>query len=629
MAHSHHTPAAAVVWACCLALTLAAATASCDTSRLGPIASSSGGYCFGVWAPNAGSAAIMPMGRGNWGKTNMNKNNSAGTFSVYIPGARPGDQYAFQFNGNLQRIDPRAQGIQENGFSYSVIPEPYEWRNSFTPPGPEKSVVYELHIPSFSGSNGGGTFSSAQAHLPYLQYLGVNMIELMPVGAFCGTSSGWGYNPCAPWAVMQSFGGPTGLKSFVDAANGMGIGVMLDVVWNHADGGTALKDYDGYAGSAGNGIYFYETSLNGETFWGPRPNFGSPEVAAYIVDSVDMWMNDYHISGFRWDSTICIRKPGQSCWTESSNLDAGWQLMQQANTAMLRNNGNAISAAEDTQGWVDVTLPVSDLNAGYPNAKGGGGFVSQWGYKGFFYSFFTQLTESDNGNVDMSTVATLASSSTEGRRVLFTENHDMASNQNHGRIPNIVDPNGNPSDPSYWAIKKSMLGIGVVMTAPGIPMLLQGQEFMTYADFQFPTPPNLDWSLPNTNRGIVSMVHDMISLRLNKNGTSAALTSQGANVIQVVDQSTAKVAVIHRQSGGSGTGSHVLVVLNMYNSKCAPFTITGVPQDGQYNVLFNGDLQRYTSKNQNCGASQSSVQVSNGAGSVMLPEFSMVILGLA
>lgn len=157
---------------------------------------------------------------------------------------------------------------------------------------------------------------------------------------------------------------------------------------------------------------------------------------------------------------------------------------------------NACDCADD-QGWPDLTAPTDDWKAGLPGAPGGAGFNGQWGYKDFYYPFFAQLTMANNGAVDMSTVANLATTSTEGSRVLFTEvcacasllahtrallmvpcaaqNHDMASNQNNGRIPNIVDPNGNPLKPSYWAQKKSMLGMGVLITAPGIPMLFQGQ----------------------------------------------------------------------------------------------------------------------------------------------------------
>ena len=425
---------------------------------------------------------------------------------------------------------------------------------------------------------------------------------------------------------MQAFGGADGLKSFVNAAAQHNIGVMLDVVWNHADGGNILKDFDTYDGAAGNGIYFYEGSNTAETFWGPRPNFNTTQVAEYIQDSIEMWIKEYHIAGFRWDSTICIRKPAESCWTQSSNLDAGWVVMQKANTVTLQLQPMAVTSAEDTQGWAGITDPVSDTSSGLPGAPGGAGFVSQWGYVGFFYSFFTQLTEANNQDVDMNTVATLASSSTEGTRVLFTENHDMASQQNHGRIPNIVNPGGNPAKPTYWALKKSLLGMGVVLTAPGIPLLLQGQEMLTYATFEFPSPPPLDWSLVSTNAGVVQAVTDMIALRTNRDGTSLGLTGDNAAIVQVIDGSAQKVAVIHRWSSETGAGQHMLVIYNMYQTKCAAFTLTNVPMDGTWKVVFNGDLQEYSSQYANCGASQTTVTVSNGSGSVQLPEFSMLVL---
>lgn len=483
-----------------------------------------------------------------------------------------------------------------------------------------------MHIPSFNADNAPGTFASAADKLPYLAKLGVNMIELMPVATFCGQANGWGYNPCAPFAVMNAFGGPTGLKSFVKAAASYGIGIMLDVVWNHADGGNILEKFDTWGGSAGNGIYFYETSLNAETFWGPRPDYSTEQVKQYILDSIHMWVSEYNVAGFRWDSTICIRKPAQSCWTQSGNLDDGWRVMQAANQLTLQLQPAAVTAAEDTQGWVDIVDPVSDQSAGLPGAAGGAGFVSQWGYVGFFYAFFTDLTQSDNSDVNMQQVATLASSSTEGRRVLFTENHDMASNQNHGRIPNIVDPGGNPAKPTYWAVKKAMMGMGVILTAPGIPMLLQGQEFLTYATFNFPTPPPLDWSLVQTNVGLVQEVSDMMSLRANRNGTSVGLTGKNAAITQVVNTNSAKVAVVHRWSDNGGNGQHMLVVYNMYETKCASFTLTNVPMDGKWEVVFNGDSTEYSSLFANCGAGQNSITVSNGSASLQLPEYSMIVL---
>ena len=121
---------------------------------------------------------------------------------------------------------------------------------SFVPAPLARAVVYELHIASFTA---GGTFGSAIARLPHLAALGVTHIELMPVTAFGGSASGWGYNPLAQRIVMPALGGALGLRRFVDAANRLGMAVVLDIVWNHMQQGNTLSRFDGYAGSAGDG----------------------------------------------------------------------------------------------------------------------------------------------------------------------------------------------------------------------------------------------------------------------------------------------------------------------------------------------------------------------------------------
>lgn len=92
---------------------------------------------------------------------------------------------------------------------------------------------------------------------------------------------------------------------FVNAANQLGIGVFLDVVWNHASEDNILNLYDGFKGNTGLGIYFYDDG-RAQTPWGPRFNYDSAAVSQYILDSINMWLKDYHITGFRWDSTVSI-----------------------------------------------------------------------------------------------------------------------------------------------------------------------------------------------------------------------------------------------------------------------------------------------------------------------------------
>jgi len=160
--------------------------------------------------------------------------------------------------GTITRLDPRAQDIDPTtttNWQYSVVHDPnFDWSGNFQMPPPNKVVVYELHIPTFSDS---GTFDGAISKLPFLRQLGINAIELMPTAVFYGDSKGWGYNPAAPYATMPSFGGYKGLKRFVQAANSMNMGVILDLVWNHANDFNILTNYDGWNN---NGIYYYTDS---------------------------------------------------------------------------------------------------------------------------------------------------------------------------------------------------------------------------------------------------------------------------------------------------------------------------------------------------------------------------------
>ena len=236
------------------------------------------------------------------------------------------------------------------------------------------------------------------------------------------------------------------------------------------------------------------------------------------------------------------------------------------------------TVAEDTWGspYAAITAAVSDTSTNNPpDTSGGAGFDAEWGYP-FYFAATQEVTKSNNDQIDLAKVMDACVAST-GKAVIFSENHDISSNQDHGgvygRIPHRVDvigrkcdatianridcgakvgagqpsceaagccwapvqdpthgapwcfhKSGNPdpdADPNrYWAQKKAMLLLGLVLTCPGSPMLLQGQELLSYDSFDFPTPPKLDWSLADTNAGMLRESRDMIALRSNREGRS-------------------------------------------------------------------------------------------------------------
>jgi len=167
-----------------------------------------------------------------------------------------------------------------------------------------------------------------------------------------------------------------------------------------------------------------------------------------------------------------------------------------------------------------------------------------------------------------------------------------------------------------------MLGIGVILTSPVYPMLFYGQEMLTYASFQFPVPPPLDWSLASANSGIVQEVRDLISLRLNKNGNTAGLSGNVTRVLMVSDDSTDKVVIYLRSNHN---GSDVLVIMNMYQKQYSAYQLSGIP-NGTWKVRFNGDSKKYSSQNGGYASGQTQIHISSGSGVVQIPAYSILIL---
>ncbi len=538
---------------------------------------------FSVWAPHATTAAVASP---QWpAPVIMTKTGQ--DFIATVSHARAGDLYQFALDGNLTRLDAECQ-MRQGEFCVVYNSTAYQWKTSSTFVASLRRVVYELHVPSFTAA---GTLDAAVSRLPHLASLGVTLVELMPVADFGRGVAGWGYNPSGLLrCTMSAFGGADALKRFVDAAHAVGLGVVLDVVLNHFDPANVLLAYDGYLGPSGNGIYFYQAKGSEETAWGPRPDYSSSRVISFLLDTLQMYATEYRVDGFRFDSTVCIRKPGQSCWTNPATNADGVAFLQQA-TSLL---GSALFVtAEDDQGSPEVTAPV---------AQGGLGFGSQWGYQDFFYGFFAQLTRPTNAHVNATLIAALMESSTEGTRVAFTENHDQASNQNRGRVPKVVDPSGSGHNPSLWAAKKAMMGVAVVALTNGVPMLFQGQEMLTYEDFAFPFPAKLDWTLVATNAGIVQEVRDILHLNVSNTGTK---------VLQVEDSSAAKVVTL--------SNNGLFCVLN-FDAAVSSFALCNVPRDGVWQRVFSGDDSAYFAQYGDGGSK--SIRVANGKAAVDLPLYS-------
>jgi len=154
-------------------------------------------------------------------------------------------------------------------------------------------VLYECHIGTFTP---GGTFDAAIGRLDHLVALGIDLVEVLPVNAVDGPRN-WGYDGVGWYAVTENYGGPDAFKRFVDACHARGLGVVLDVVYNHLGPSGAYLDRFG--------PYFA-----GSNIWGPSLNLdgpGSDEVRRYVIDNALMWLRDFHVDGLRLDAVHALR----------------------------------------------------------------------------------------------------------------------------------------------------------------------------------------------------------------------------------------------------------------------------------------------------------------------------------
>ncbi len=540
------------------------------------------GVAFRVWAPNAQRVSVI--GSFNDWQAGVDEciSEGSGYWYIDVANAKPGDEYQFHLiNGEqqLQRIDPYAK-IVTNSAGNGVIP-PLDF---FAPPPVQfqmppwnELVIYELHIGTFNAKDEHvGTFDTAIEQLPYLKALGINAVEVMPIAEFAGDYS-WGYNPAHPYAVESAYGGPEAFKRFVAAAHEMGIAVIVDVVYNHfGPSDISLWQFDGWQENNKGGIYFYN-DWRSATPWGDtRPDYGRGEVRKYIFDNAMMWLDDYHADGLRYDMTLYIR----SVEASAQNLIAeGWSLLQWINSEVEARYPGKITIAEDLQNSAELTLKRED---------GGAHFGSQWD-AGFVHPVRAALIEIDDAHRSMTAVrdALLNKYNQDAfQRVIYTESHDEVANGKQ-RLVTEIDPS---EQPGRYAIKRSCLGAALVMTAPGIPMLFQGQEFLRDQWFRDDRP--IDWQRAEEYADITALYRDLIGLRLNKQGYSAGLSGQHIAVYHVNDND--KLIAMHRWKEG-GAGDDVVVVFNFAEGRKDNYLI-GLPYGGEWKLRFNSDATLYNAQ---------------------------------
>jgi len=569
-----------------------------STTELGAVPVTNG-VSFRVWAPNA--TAVNVRGEFNaWGLSHPLASEGAnGRWSIVVPNAQPGQAYKFFITNTAEnpatvwRRDPYSRVINQVSASdsNSIIynDESFVWGNAapFVPPPLERLVLYELHIGSFNAAGiATGTFTQAIARLDYLASLGINAVQVMPVHESPGAGR-WGYDTTLPLAVDVELGGPNGFKSFVSACHQRGLAVIVDVVYNHAwSDGNDMWEFDLWSEQDGGGIWFYNDAIHRDSPWGPRYDYTRPEVQAYVLQGLRDYLDDYRVDGFRFDATGIMR-------LGDGGDVPGAKAMLQACTQMMRTEyPGKILIAEDFQG---------DFLASRPVASGGLGFDTEW--SDFFADVVRFLIASD-ATRDLAAMASGLTETFNGdafRRIIYIESHDTAAPEDPPfqtfpyrgaylpRRLNQVDGASN-----LTTCKLVMLGHVLNFTAPGVPMLFQGQEAYHTGVFQYPVPSRVPWdTLLPAREGIRQLHDDLIALRTGRDGVSAGLQGRVTNVFHRNDG--AKVMAYLRRDAG-GPGDDTVVVMNASATDFSLGYLIGMPAPGTWIVRFHSDLTTYDAR---------------------------------
>ncbi|TWP38938.1 malto-oligosyltrehalose trehalohydrolase [Leekyejoonella antrihumi] len=427
---------------------------------------------FRVWAPRAESVSLEV------GSDSHDMRSASQGWWVAPVHAAAGDRYAYRLDGGDERPDPRSLSQPDGPHDRSAVVDlaAHHWTDGSWAGAPlQDAVIYELHLGTFTPD---GTCDAAIERLDHLFQLGITMVELMPVAAFPG-DRGWGYDGVNPYAVHAAYGGAAALQRLVDACHRKGIGVCLDVVYNHlGPSGNYLSEF---------GPYFTDRY---STPWGWAVNLDGPhsdEVRAYLIDNARMWFRDFHLDALR--------------------LDAVHALFDDRATTILEELAVETDRLSDELGRPLALIAESDRNdpatvtRRAPSGHGGLGLHAQWA-DDVHHSLHVLLTgESQGYYADFaagpSIVKTLSTpffhdgtwssfrqrhhgrainpATTRGWRfVASLQTHDQVGNRASGdRLSQLVSPG------------RLACGAAILLTSPYVPMLFMGEEWGASTPWQY------------------------------------------------------------------------------------------------------------------------------------------------
>jgi maltooligosyltrehalose trehalohydrolase len=440
-------------------------------ARLFPVGAevTGAGVHFRVWAP-ARKAVEVVLHSGDIVPLQA---EDSGYFSGLAPSARVGSRYRYKLDGGEVAPDPASRFQPEGPHGWSEVVDAAafawtdrNWRGVALP----RQVIYEMHIGTFTKP---GTWSAAQEQLPSLAETGVTVLEIMPVAEFPGRF-GWGYDGVQWFAPSHLYGSPDDFRRFVDRAHSLGLGVILDVVYNHLgpDGNYLPKFAPQY----------FSSQVN--TDWGPAINYDgdhSGPVREFCIANACYWVDEFHLDGLRLDATQDIHDSSKDHILGAMAREARKHGTPREVILVAENEPQQVKLVKppDEGGygldalWNDdfhhtAMVALTGRNEAYYTDYLGTPqeFISSVKY-GFLYQgqrYKWQKKPRGTPGLDLNPAAL----------VTFIQNHDQIANSAYGeRCQKLTSPG------------KLRAMTALMLLAPGTPMLFQGQEFGASSPFLF------------------------------------------------------------------------------------------------------------------------------------------------
>jgi maltooligosyltrehalose trehalohydrolase len=432
------------------------------------------GVLFRIWAPRCQNVRLAIFEREQLAQELPMERAQGDYFSVVVPDVRAGTRYAFCTDDSGRYFPDPASRFQPEGVhkpSEVIDANAFLWTDStWKGVKPRGQIVYELHIGAFTAA---GTFAAAIEKLSHLAELGVTIIEVMPVNEFSG-DFGWGYDGVHWFAPTRLYGRPDDFRSFVDAAHALGLGVILDVVYNHF-------------GPCGNytGVFSadYESPRH-TTDWGAAINFDGPNARAVrelVTANARYWIQDFHLDGLRLDATQSIVDDSpthilaelsaavrEAAGLRSIVLIAENEFQEVRHVAPIESGGFGLDSLWNDDFHHACRVAATGQTEGYYVDYSGSPqeliSATRWGY--LYHGQWNARQQKRRGTPTFGLSAE--------RFVNFLENHDQVANSAFGLRPHLL------TSPGRWRALTTLL-----LMAPGTPMLFMGQEFMASSPFLY------------------------------------------------------------------------------------------------------------------------------------------------